>query len=130
MNRVILQLFALGFCFAVGQTLQCYKCNIGIWNMCLTTKMTCGSGEQCFSGIGKAASFVDISMKGCLAVAECNQTKEVNFPSSTSNSTVYTMTKTCCSTDLCNAAPGLPATSGLNLALATFTALFVAINLV
>lgn len=22
--------------------------------MCLTTKMTCGSGEQCFSGIGKA----------------------------------------------------------------------------
>lgn len=66
-------------------------------------------------------------MKGCLAVAKCNQTEDTNFPSSDSNGTVYTMTKTCCNMDLCNAAPGA---SGLNLALATITALFVAHMLV
>lgn len=65
-------------------------------------------------------------MKGCLAVADCNQTKDTNFPSSDSNATVYTMTKTCCNMDLCNTAPGLPGASGLSLALATITALFVA----
>ncbi|CAJ1083234.1 sperm acrosome membrane-associated protein 4 [Xyrichtys novacula] len=127
MNRIILQLFAVGFCFAVGQALQCYKCKIGFWNMCLTSEVGCAADEQCFSGIGKAAGFVDITMKGCLKVAECNQTKDVNLPGSDSNSTtLYTMTKTCCNMDLCNAAPGLPGASALSLAVATLTAVFVA----
>ncbi|XP_070702781.1 sperm acrosome membrane-associated protein 4-like [Pempheris klunzingeri] len=123
MNRVILQLFAVGFCFAIGQALRCYECKLGVFDFCLTTTTTCESGEQCFSGVGTAAGFVDVKKKGCLPVAECNQTKEVNFPSSNASATVYSMTKTCCNTDLCNAAPG---TSGLSLALATVTALFVA----
>ncbi|XP_023257514.1 prostate stem cell antigen-like [Seriola lalandi dorsalis] len=126
MNRIILQLFAVGFCFAVGQALQCYKCKLGFWNLCITTKDTCDEGEHCFSGVGTAASFMNITMKGCLAEADCNSTKEVNFPSSSSNTTVYTMTKTCCNTDLCNAAPGLPGASGLSLTFATITALLVA----
>ncbi|KAM3596760.1 uncharacterized protein V6R79_020198 [Siganus canaliculatus] len=123
MNRVILQLFAVGFCFAVGQALECYKCKVGLWDVCFTTKTTCSSGEQCYSGVGKAVGAIDIKTKGCLAVANCNQTKEVNFPSN--STTVYTLTKTCCDYDLCNAAPGLPGTSGLSLAVATITALFV-----
>ncbi|KAM7384510.1 hypothetical protein PAMA_011728 [Pampus argenteus] len=126
MNKVILQLVAVTFCFAVGQTLQCYDCKIGFWNLCLTTKTTCQSGEQCFSGLGKAAGFIDIKTKGCLVTSECNKTKEVNFPSSSSNTTVYMMTKTCCDSDLCNSAPGLPGASGLSLALTTITALFMA----
>ncbi|XP_070777752.1 sperm acrosome membrane-associated protein 4-like [Enoplosus armatus] len=127
MNRIILQLFAVGFCFAIGQALQCYKCSLGIGDLCITTKTTCDSGEQCFSGVGKAVGFVDIKRKGCLKVSECNQTKEVNFPATDANSTtLYTMTKTCCETDLCNAAPGLPGHSGLSLAFAIVTALFVA----
>ncbi|XP_044026602.1 protein Bouncer [Siniperca chuatsi] len=127
MNRVILQLIAVGVCFAVGQALQCYKCQIGLGELCITTKTTCDSGEQCFSGVGKAVRYMDIKMKGCLKVAECNQTKDVTFPSSSSNSTtLYSMTKTCCDTNLCNAVPGLPGTSGVSLALATITALFVA----
>ncbi|XP_030268808.1 sperm acrosome membrane-associated protein 4-like [Sparus aurata] len=125
MNRMILQIFAVGICFAIGQALQCYKCKIGIGELCFTSKTTCESGEQCFSGVGTAVGFVDIKSKGCLAVADCNKTKEVQFPGATANSTTaYSMTKTCCNTDLCNAAPGLP--SGLSLALATVTALFVA----
>ncbi|XP_070840226.1 sperm acrosome membrane-associated protein 4-like [Chaetodon trifascialis] len=130
MNRIILQLFAIGFCFAIGQALQCYKCAIGIGELCLTTKTTCDSGELCFSGEGKAVGFLDLKMKGCLAVAECNQTKNVDFPTTSNSSTVYSMTKMCCDTDLCNAAPGLPGTSGLSLALATITALFIANTLV
>ncbi|KAM9339776.1 sperm acrosome membrane-associated protein 4-like [Symphorus nematophorus] len=131
MNRIILSIFAVGFIFAVGQALQCYKCSIGVGDLCITTKTTCESGEHCFSGIGTAAGVLDIKMKGCLKVADCNQTKEVNLPASSSNSTsVYSMTKTCCETDLCNAAPGLPGASGLGLALATVTALFLANTLV
>ncbi|XP_076609890.1 sperm acrosome membrane-associated protein 4-like [Chaetodon auriga] len=130
MNRIILQLFAIGFCFAIGQALQCYKCTIGLGDVCLTTKTTCGSGELCFSGVGKAVGLVDLKMKGCLALAECNQTKNVDFPSSSNSTSVYSMTKTCCDSDLCNAAPGLPGTPGLSLALATITALFIANTLV
>ncbi|XP_029298689.1 sperm acrosome membrane-associated protein 4-like [Cottoperca gobio] len=125
MNTIILQLFAVGFCFAVVQALQCYKCSIGVGDLCITSKTTCDAGEQCYSGVGQAAGFIDVKKKGCLAVALCNRTGEVNFPETT-NTTIYTMTKTCCNTDLCNAAPGLPGTSGLSLALATITALFVA----
>ncbi|XP_010779088.1 prostate stem cell antigen-like [Notothenia coriiceps] len=128
MNRIILQLLAVGFCFAVGQALQCYKCKIGFGNFCITTKTTCASGERCFSGRGEAAGFVDIKKKGCLEVAKCNMTENTDLPTSisSSNTTVYSMTKTCCNTDLCNAAHGLPGASGVSLALATVTALFMA----
>uniref|UniRef100_UPI0037E7004E sperm acrosome membrane-associated protein 4-like n=1 Tax=Semicossyphus pulcher TaxID=241346 RepID=UPI0037E7004E len=131
MNRIILQLFAVGFCFAVGQALQCYNCKLGFWNLCITSKVECGSEEHCYKGVGQAVGFVDVSMKGCLKVAECNKTKDVMVPGTSPNSTsAYSMTKTCCNTDLCNAAPGQPGASGLSLALATVTALFVANALV
>ncbi|XP_056154600.1 prostate stem cell antigen [Lampris incognitus] len=120
MNKIILHVFAAGFCFAVGQALQCYNCRIGFWNMCITTKVTCDAGEHCYSGTGKAVGVVDVKMKGCLKVAECNTTETVTFPPS-SNTTTYTMTKTCCDSDLCNAAPALPSITVLPLALAAFT---------
>ncbi|XP_041823017.1 prostate stem cell antigen [Melanotaenia boesemani] len=123
MNRVIF-LFVVGVCFAVGQALTCYKCDIGFGNLCLTTQTTCSAGQQCFNGVGKAGGFLDIKMKGCLDVVKCNGTENINFPSSSSsNSTIYSMNKTCCSTDLCNAAPGLPGTSVLSLAFAAISAL-------
>ncbi|XP_060949404.1 lymphocyte antigen 6B-like [Limanda limanda] len=124
MNRVILQLVAVAFCFAIGQALQCYKCTFGVGSLCITSETKCAAGEQCYSGVGEAAG-VDIKMKGCLKVAECNRTAETNLPGTT-NTTLYTMMKTCCNTDLCNAAPGLPGASGLSLALATITALLMA----
>ncbi|KAM6904140.1 sperm acrosome membrane-associated protein 4-like [Lycodopsis pacificus] len=125
MNKMILQLLAVGLCFAVVQSLECYECPVGLWNLCMTSKTTCPSGEVCYSGVGEAAGFLKIKRKGCMKVTECNKTENVNFPAS-SNTTIYTITKTCCSINLCNAAPGLPGASGLSLALATITALFMA----
>ncbi|XP_059205083.1 sperm acrosome membrane-associated protein 4 [Centropristis striata] len=124
MNRIILQLLAVGFCFAVGQALECYSCKIGVGNICITTKKTCKAGELCYSGVGTAATFLEIKKKGCLEEAMCNKTSETTLPESLSNTTIYTITKTCCEGNLCNAAPGL--TSGLSLTLASIIALFMA----
>ncbi|CAF93926.1 unnamed protein product [Tetraodon nigroviridis] len=116
-------MFAVGLLFAIGQGLQCYNCKLGLWNLCLTTKVTCAEGQHCYSGVGEAAGVVNIMMKGCLAVAECNKSSNLEF--STQQATLYTMNKTCCSTDFCNAAPGMPGASSIGLALATITALIM-----
>lgn len=39
-----------------GQGLQCYKCDMGFWSLCYTTKVTCGAGELCFRGVGEAGN--------------------------------------------------------------------------
>nr|XP_040045260.1 uncharacterized protein spaca4l [Gasterosteus aculeatus aculeatus] len=125
MNRIILQLVAVGFCFAVVQALQCYECKFGLGDLCATSKVTCKSGEQCFSGVGEAVGFVNIKMKGCLALDKCNKTEDTTFPGFT-NATVYKMTRTCCPTDLGTAAPALRGSCGWSLTFATINALFVA----
>lgn len=122
MNRIAL-IFAFGLCFAVGQALQCYKCKLGFFNFCITSKTTCEVGERCFSGEG-ASGELKIKKKGCLKEADCNKTEDVNFP--TDSTTIYSMTKTCCNTDLCNAAPGLPGASALSLAVVTIFSFLVA----
>ncbi|XP_062385614.1 lymphocyte antigen 6 complex locus protein G6d [Sardina pilchardus] len=122
MNRILLSIFAVTACFAMGHALKCYKCDIGFWNLCITTEVTCNAGESCFSGVGEAAAFVQVKKKGCLENAQCNKTTQVNFPSD-SNTTIYEMKSTCCESDLCNAAPGLPHISILPLALATLITL-------
>ncbi|KPP62913.1 sperm acrosome membrane-associated protein 4-like [Scleropages formosus] len=111
-----------GGVFLSAQALQCYKCDLGFWNLCITSTMTCASGEQCFSGVGKAAQVIDIKTKGCLSVAQCNQVSNVTFGSS---SVIYSMNKTCCNTDLCNAAPGQTRAALLSLTLATLTGVLV-----
>ncbi|KAI2644534.1 Sperm acrosome membrane-associated protein 4 [Labeo rohita] len=108
----------------MGQALQCYECKLGFWSLCITTKKTCEADERCFSGVGKAAGLVDIKKKGCLKVAECNKTEQVNFPSNSSTQ-VYQMTKTCCSTDLCNSAPGHFHISAVGMAFTTISSVFV-----
>lgn len=129
MNGTILKIFAVAFLFAAVEALQCYKCSIGFWNLCITTKTTCNAGEHCYSGRGKAAGFVDVMMKGCLAEDKCNKTEDVDFGTSSDNKTLYTMTKTCCNTDLCNGAPaGLPGV--VQLTLASFIAVFTANTLI
>ncbi|XP_021176101.2 ly6/PLAUR domain-containing protein 2 [Fundulus heteroclitus] len=120
MNSIAV-ILAVGLCFAVGQALQCYKCPLGIWNLCVTTKTTCESGEVCYNSVGSGA--VIIKRKGCTNATTCNTPDLVTFGS---NTTFYTLTKTCCNTDLCNMAPGLPGASGLSLAAVTIFYLLVA----
>lgn len=40
--------------FIPVQALECYKCDIGFWKLCLTSKTTCKAGEHCYSGVGMA----------------------------------------------------------------------------
>ncbi|KAL4629620.1 sperm acrosome membrane-associated protein 4-like [Arapaima gigas] len=123
MNRFIFSICAVGLFFAAGQALQCYKCDIGFWNLCITTKTDCTGTDQCYSGVGKAAKVIDIKMKGCLNVSECNRVTDVTF---TGNSILYQMNKTCCNTDLCNAAPHQARVTLLSLTLATLAGAIVA----
>ncbi|XDV34314.1 hypothetical protein PO909_004483 [Leuciscus waleckii] len=67
---------------------------------------------------------MDIKMKGCLDVSKCNKTEQVNFPAN-SNSSIYQMTKTCCSTDLCNSALGHFHFSAVSMAFTTITSVFM-----
>lgn len=36
--------------------LRCFKCELGFWDACYTTKTTCVPGERCFTGRGKAGA--------------------------------------------------------------------------
>lgn len=123
MNKIFLGIFAVALYFAVGQALRCYECKVGFWDLCFTTKKDCNAGEHCFSGLGTAAGFVDIKKKGCLEVSKCNKTENINFPSN-SSTTVYKMTKTCCSADLCNSAPAHFHVSAISMAFAAISSVF------
>ncbi|KAF3707277.1 Sperm acrosome membrane-associated protein 4 Precursor [Channa argus] len=107
-----------------GQGLQCYNCDIG--NQCTTTtKVTCQDGEKCFSGLGKAADNLDIVSKGCLASDDCDKTEDFEY-TAIDPAVTYSLTKTCCDTELCNGGSKLSGASGLALAFTTIIALFVA----
>ncbi|XP_057684351.1 sperm acrosome membrane-associated protein 4-like isoform X2 [Corythoichthys intestinalis] len=123
MNRIIFQLVVVGVLFAVGQALKCYSCSIGYWNKCVTTEMTCPDGERCYSGKGKADNVEDAAMKGCAAVEVCGTTVDEEFTPEGGTATTYKMKKICCTTDLCNAAPGVSSSA---LVLSTIAALLMA----
>ena len=57
-------------------------------------------------------------------MAECNKTSSYNLPGTT-NATVYAVTKTCCDSDLCNAASNLVHLNTFPLALLTLTSFLV-----
>uniref|UniRef100_A0A8B9JP26 UPAR/Ly6 domain-containing protein n=1 Tax=Astyanax mexicanus TaxID=7994 RepID=A0A8B9JP26_ASTMX len=89
--------------YILHNCILCFRCDLGFWDVCYTTKTNCSYEEQCFVGIGKAASVLDIKVMGCLPVKDCNKTTTIEF---SSNKTLYTMTKNCCEEDYCNGSPG------------------------
>ncbi|XP_052003761.1 sperm acrosome membrane-associated protein 4-like [Xyrauchen texanus] len=105
--------------FCSGQTLKCFRCDLGFWDLCYTTKSNCSNDELCSVGIGKAATVLDIKVMGCLAIDQCNKTTVVEFPA---NKTIYTMKTTCCEEDFCNAGP----TVQFSLTSLLFTLLLIA----
>ncbi|XP_042596719.1 sperm acrosome membrane-associated protein 4-like [Cyprinus carpio] len=91
--------------FCLGQTLECFRCELGFWDLCYTTKTNCSDRDElCYVGTGKAASVLDIKVKGCLPMEKCNKTTVVEF---LANKTLYTLETTCCEEDLCNAGPSI-----------------------
>ncbi|XP_039624721.1 sperm acrosome membrane-associated protein 4-like [Polypterus senegalus] len=119
MNRTLVGVFALVACFAAVHTLQCYKCDIGLFGLCITSTINCSQGDSCFSSTGtpSAVSFVKITEKGCRASLLCSSTN-ITTDSVLYNSMNYTVTYTCCTGELCN--------GGTTLAFSTLTAIVMA----
>ncbi|XP_059909799.1 sperm acrosome membrane-associated protein 4-like [Gadus macrocephalus] len=81
--------------------LECFRCDLGFWDACYTTRVYCSPGERCFTGRGKAVDLLDVKTLGCVKTEECSaETSLELYP----NATLYTMTKHCCDTAFCNAA--------------------------
>lgn len=36
------------------ESLKCFRCDLGFWDVCYTTETNCSLGERCFTGRGKA----------------------------------------------------------------------------
>ncbi|XP_052474876.1 sperm acrosome membrane-associated protein 4 [Carassius gibelio] len=88
----------------LGQSLECFRCELGFWDVCFTTKTNCSGDELCYLGIGKAVSVLDLKVMGCLPMEACNKTKVVEF---LPNKTLYTLKTSCCEEDFCNASPSI-----------------------
>ncbi|CAK6960666.1 sperm acrosome membrane-associated protein 4-like [Scomber scombrus] len=98
--------------------LDCFRCDLGFWDACYTTKIQCSLGERCYTGRGKAADVLDIKMLGCVKADECDVETTVElFP----NKTVLVLTKHCCDTPFCNSAHRLPVDTLLYLTVALLT---------
>ncbi|XP_029928655.1 protein Bouncer-like [Myripristis murdjan] len=85
-------------------SLECFRCDLGFWDACYTTKTECNRGEKCYTGRAKAGS-LDIKTLGCVKEEECEAVTTVEL---FSNTTVFVMTKYCCDTPFCNAGHKLP----------------------
>ncbi|XP_054874181.1 sperm acrosome membrane-associated protein 4-like isoform X1 [Amphiprion ocellaris] len=116
MNKLLWSCAALLTLFVAVSSLTCNTCDVSILGYCAgTTPVTCtGNQNRCYSGIAKfSADLLNVHARGCIAAAACtNQTGSIL----TLN---YSITRTCCSTNLCNeAAPAqLPLSAGLCAAL-------------
>ncbi|KAK7886780.1 hypothetical protein WMY93_026401 [Mugilogobius chulae] len=81
--------------------LECFRCDLGFWDACYTTKTNCSPTQRCYTGRGIAADVLDVKTLGCAKAEECGVVTTVElFP----NKTVFIMTKHCCDTPLCNSA--------------------------
>ncbi|XP_055084070.1 protein Bouncer-like [Periophthalmus magnuspinnatus] len=94
--------------FEDEDSLECFRCDLGFWDTCYTTKTNCSPTERCYTGRGKAADVLDVKILGCAKAEECNVMTTVElYP----NQTIFTMTKHCCDTPFCNSAHTLPRNS-------------------
>uniref|UniRef100_UPI003AAE2E82 protein Bouncer-like n=1 Tax=Centroberyx gerrardi TaxID=166262 RepID=UPI003AAE2E82 len=100
------------------ELLECFRCDLGFWDACYTTKTNCSYGERCYTGRGKAADVLDIKTLGCVKAEECEAATTVEL---FSNATIYVMTKYCCDTPFCNTAHKLPINILLYLTVAVRT---------
>ncbi|KAM3597000.1 uncharacterized protein V6R79_024368 [Siganus canaliculatus] len=89
--------------FVAAESLTCHTCRFGYRGKCVfPSTETCSDSEpNCYCGnlIFNNTRLMRLETRGCLASSLCNQTE-----SGALLTVGYTVTKTCCSTDLCNKA--------------------------
>ncbi|XP_035847516.1 CD59A glycoprotein-like [Sander lucioperca] len=98
------------------ESLSCYTCDEGILGTCLfKASVNCTkTQDRCLTAVAKfSADLLDIHERGCIENSNC-----VNDNGTILNVN-YTITRTCCSTSLCNGAASiqLPLTAALGAAL-------------
>ncbi|XP_022603372.1 prostate stem cell antigen-like [Seriola dumerili] len=116
MNKLLWSCAALLTLFVTVESLSCYTCDVAILGSCLrAAPINCTNDQtRCFTAVAKfSADLLDIHQRGCTKEAACrNETGAILNVN-------YTITRTCCSTNLCNGAASvqLPMTAALCAAL-------------
>ncbi|XP_047461391.1 sperm acrosome membrane-associated protein 4-like [Mugil cephalus] len=116
MSKLLWRCAALLTLFIAVQCLQCNTCDFKIFGQCVgRSPVNCtGDENRCYTGVAKfTGALMDIHARGCIEAFNCtNQTGQILTVN-------YTITRTCCSGDLCNgAAPvQMPLTAALCAAL-------------
>ncbi|XP_010779087.1 prostate stem cell antigen-like [Notothenia coriiceps] len=115
MSKLLWSCAALFTLFVTVEALSCYSCNVKILGYCLIEKaVNCTEAQdRCFVAVAKFSSdLLDIHERGCTERSKC-----INSSGSILN-VKYTITETCCSNNLCNAAAAPPLTLTAALAAA------------
>ncbi|XP_063041678.1 sperm acrosome membrane-associated protein 4-like [Engraulis encrasicolus] len=108
---------AMAAFFVLADSLKCNQCSVGILGICLSTsEQTCtGTEDRCYSGKAEfnITGALNFETRGCMVNTSCVSTTGTVLGAG------YTVTRTCCSTDLCNGAtaPQLSTTTTLAAAL-------------
>eukprot|EP00064_Thunnus_orientalis_P020581 superscaffoldBa00005732_g20720 len=116
MNKILWSCAALLTLFVAVESLTCNTCSLGILGTCLReVPVNCTETEdRCYTAVAKfSADLLDIHERGCTNSTNCkNETGSILNVN-------YTITKTCCSTSLCNrvASIQMPLTAALAAAL-------------
>ncbi|XP_062386072.1 lymphocyte antigen-6, epidermis [Sardina pilchardus] len=117
MAKVLWAIVAVATCFVMAESLRCNSCAVGLLGKCLlSSEKTCsGSEDRCYTGKAEfnITGAVTFETSGCLVNTSCVKSTGSVL------GVGYTVTRTCCSTDLCNAATSghLPVTTAIGAAL-------------
>ncbi|KAI7799109.1 lymphocyte antigen-6, epidermis [Triplophysa rosa] len=100
MNRIVFGVVAVVALFTLSEALKCNTCQVGILGKCfLKSEATCAAPDtSCFTAKAEfnVTGFLSLSTSGC--TSNCNNTAGTVLGAG------YTITKTCCTVDLCNGA--------------------------
>ncbi|KAM3595965.1 uncharacterized protein V6R79_006027 [Siganus canaliculatus] len=117
MNTFLWSFAALATLFVTVETLTCNTCDVSFLGLCIGDKeVNCtASQDRCYSAVATFSSdlIIPVYDRGCIALEDCvNETVPLLSIS-------YTITRSCCSTNLCNGASSiqLPLTAALAAAL-------------
>ncbi|XP_048048718.1 prostate stem cell antigen-like [Megalobrama amblycephala] len=119
MKRIVLGVIAVIGFFTLSEALTCNSCKVGVLGKCLlSSKVDCTTSTgNCFTAKAEfnVTGFLSLSTSGC--TSDCNNTSGSILGAG------YTVTKSCCTTDLCNGASAVQ----LSMAGALSTALLASI---